>query len=499
MDILLTCDAGTTACKCTAFDASGRAVAQARVDYPTEYPRPGWAQQNADLYADAALRGLKQLAARIDPRSVRAIGMCGQMNGLIPVDDEGNAIYPNIIHSDSRSAPQVALIERAIGANEFYKLTGNRLDCHYTLPKMLWLKQSEPDVFNRMRRVVQSKDYVYSRLTGVSGLTDYSEASLTIALDISAGRWADGLLRALDLDPALMPELRVSHDISGRLSADAARFTGLIEGTPVAIGGGDGACAARGAGITQPGRSYCCIGSSAWVAQLTQAPVFDAQARLFNYFDMDGEHNYTCGTLQCGAAAYDWMRGMLGLDGAQGIADMESLAGAVEPGAGGVLFFPQLMGSRTPDWDPYDRGCLLGLTLFHDRRHVTRAVYEGVAMGLYACSMAMAENGLPVDGLMLTGGGARSGLWPRILAALHNCEVGVHPDPGEATSLGAAIAAGVGAGVYASYADGAGRVHPARSFEADADWVRRYASLYDIYKEVHGRVSPLHIALGALA
>ena len=498
MDILLTCDVGTTACKCTAFDPDGRAIAQARVEYGTDYPQPGWAQQSADDYLGAALQGLKQLAGRIDARCVRAIGMCGQMNGLIPVDGEGTALYPNIIHSDSRSAPQLEQIAREIDPADFYKLTGNRLDCHYTLPKLLWLRQNEPDVYARMRRAVQSKDYVYSHLTGVNGLTDYSDASLTIALDINKGRWAHELLRALGIDSSLMPELRTAHDLSGRLNSEAARFTGLVEGTPVAIGGGDGACAARGAGITEPGKSYCCIGSSAWVAQLTKAPVLDADARLFNYFDMDGEHNYTCGTLQCGAAAYDWMRGLMALDGAQGIADMESMAAQIEPGAGGVLFYPQLMGSRTPDWDPDDRGCLLGITLYHDRRHIARAVYEGVAYGLYACSEAMAQNGLPVNGLMLTGGGARSRLWAEILAALHRCGVSAHPNPGEATSLGAAIAAGVGAGVYSSYAEGAGKVRPAAKYEADEAWSKKYAALYDVYSRVHKSVSPLHKALSGL-
>ena len=495
MDAILTCDIGTTACKCTAFVADGTRLADVRIDYATEYPRPGWAQQSADMFADAALRGLAQLAGSVDPADVRAIGLSGQMNALIPVDAEGNALHPSIIHSDSRSAPQVDEIAAHISPDEFYALTGNRLDCHYTLTKLLWLRRHLPEVYSRMRFAVQSKDYVYSKLTGRVGITDYSDASLTIALDMRRGCWAEELLRELGIDPAIMPRILPSHDVSGRLSAQAARFTGLKAGTPVSVGGGDGACAARGAGLRGLGEAYCTIGSSAWVAQFTAAPVMDAQARVFNYFDLDGSHYYVCGTLQCGAAAYDWARALMGLDGPGGIEAMEGMARQIGPGADGVIFFPELMGSRTPYWDPYNRGCLCGFTLYHDRRHIARAVYEGVAQGLYSCGLAMAENGLPVRSLMLTGGGARSALWPEMLSALYACPVRVHSVPGEATSLGAAIAAGVGAGLYDDYAQGAGVIRSARECVADAGQVDAYRRVYAVFSRVYGQISPIHRAL----
>ena len=495
MDIILTCDVGTTALKCTAFAADGRKLSDVRIEYGTEYPRPGWAQQSADMFADAALRGLRELAGGLDVRDVRVIGLSGQMNALIPVAADGRALYPSIIHSDARSAPQISEVAAHIAPDEFYALTGNRLDCHYTLTKLLWLRQHLPDIYREMRWALQSKDYVYSRLTGRVGITDYSDASLTIALDINRGVWARDMLKELGLNPEVMPRILPSHDVSGRLSADAARFTGLLEGTPVSVGGGDGACAARGAGLKGLGEAYCCIGSSAWVAQFTRAPLLDSQARVFNYFDLDGEHNYVCGTLQCGAAAYDWARALMGLDGPGGIEAMEGMAQEIGPGADGVLFFPELMGSRTPYWDPHNRGCLCGFTLYHDRRHVARAVYEGVAQGLYSCGLAMAENGLPVSSLMLTGGGARSRLWPQMLAALYRCPVDVHSVPGEATSLGAAIAAGVGAGLYRSYAEGAALIRSSARYECDPGLAEAYERVYDVFRRVYGQVRPIHEAL----
>lgn len=495
MDIILVCDIGTTALKGVALSAEGARLASVRIEYPTEYPRPGWAQQSADMFADAAIDALGRLAQQINPADVRAIGLSGQMNALISVDGAGRALYPSIIHSDSRSAPQLDEIAARIAPDEFYALTGNRLDCHYTLPKLLWLRRHEPDAYARMRWAVQSKDYVYSRLTGRVGITDYSDASLTIALDMRRGEWADGLLRELGIDPAIMPRILPSHDVSGRLCAEAARATGLVEGTPVSVGGGDGACAARGAGLKAPGEAHCYIGSSAWVAQLAAQPLMDAKMRVFNYFDLDGRSYYVCGTLQCGAAAYDWARALMGLEGDDGIAAMEAMAREIAPGADGVMYFPELMGSRSPYWDPKNRGCLCGFTLYHDRRHVARAVYEGVAQGLYSCGLPMAEYGIPVRSLMLTGGGARSGLWPGMLSALFRCPVRVHSLPGEATSLGAAIAAGVGAGLYADYAQGASLIRSAGECVASAQEAAAYERVYALFSQLYDRISPIHRAL----
>lgn len=491
MDLLLTCDAGTSGVKCSLFDARGLMQGAVRGDYATHFPKPGWAEQSPEEIADAMVRCIALLTEKVDPARIACVGLSGTMNGCIPTDETGRALHPNIIHSDARAASELPQLARVLAKADFYRLTGNRLDCHYTLPKILWLRAHLPDVYRRTRWWLNTKDYLYARLTGRVGFTDYSDASLTTALDIRAGIWAQPLLRALDLEPEKMPRILAGHDVSGRVSPEIARATGLLAGTPVAIGGGDGACAASGAGVHAAGSGYMCLGSSAWISQLTDAPVLDPQARLFNYLDMDGRSNHLCGTIQCGADALAWAAGNLLDAGADAIERAEALARGVAPGAEGVLFLPTLMGERTPYWDPNTRGCLTGFTLYHNRAHIARAVYEGVAFALYGCAQAMAECRVPVRSLMLTGGGANSGLWPDIFASAFDLPVMVHATPGEATSLGAAIAAGVGVGMFPDYQEAARIVRASRAHEPNPCWQEAYRSIYPLYAQLYARMKPI--------
>ena len=500
-DLILTCDAGTTGCKCTLVNAEGEALFSVRRGYSTNYPRPNWAEQDPDVIVTSMMDGIRELLQQVNAQRIACVGLSGTMNGCIPVDAEGNVLHPNIIHSDARTEKQVRDIARVIAPEDFYRLTGNRLDTHYTLPKILWIKENLPEVYRKTRWWLNTKDYMYGCLTGRFGSTDYSDASLTIALDINRREWAADLLRDLQLEPERMPTLRCGHDIRGRVTRDVYRKTGLLAGTPVAVGGGDGACTARGAGVTTPGSAYCYIGSSAWVSQIMGKPVMDPQQRIFNYLDMDGRSCHVCGTVQCGAAAFDWsLKNLLGGDaeGVMEISRVENMARQMTPGAEGVLFLPTLMGSRTPYWDANTRGCLMGFTLYHDQRHIARAVYEGIAFALNSCAEAMKECGAPLSSMMLTGGGARSGLWPDMLAAIFGLETHVHQAPGETTSLGAAIAAGVGVGMFASY-EKAAEVVRARSVHAvNPQWQEAYRRYYPLYAQIYERIRPINDQIAAL-
>ncbi|MBR1559905.1 MAG: xylulokinase, partial [Clostridia bacterium] len=247
-DLILTCDMGTTGCKCTIFNRKGEALSSVRRDYPTQYPHPNWAEQDPEVVRKAVYDGIRELLQQIGGARIACVGLSGTMDGCIPVDEKGVALYPNIIHSDGRSEAQVDEILKIISFDDFYRMTGNRPDIHYTLPKILWLKEHKPDVYRRARWFLNTKDYLYGSLTGRWGYTDYSDASLTSALDINKRAWANELLKELDLDPDAMPTLLKGHDVRGKITRDVYRQTGLIAGTPVAIGGGDGACATRGAG-----------------------------------------------------------------------------------------------------------------------------------------------------------------------------------------------------------------------------------------------------------
>lgn len=499
-DLILTCDAGTTGCKCTVFNQKGQALSSVRRGYGTDYPQPNWAEQKPDVILSAVFDGIRELLQQVSAKRIACVGLSGTMNGCIPIDADGRALHANIIHSDSRSEDQVDEICQMISPKDFYQLTGNRPDSHNTLPKILWFKEKMPEVYAHARWFLNIKDYVYGHLTGKFGYTDYSDAALTTALDINNRRWANELLSELSIDPERMPKLLVSHDMRGKISRAAYRLTGLIPGTPVAIGGGDGACTARGAGVVEPGSAYCYIGSSAWVSQILDKPLADPKMRMLNYLDLDGESCHVCGTVQCGAAAFDWtLKNLFGGNGkAADISNVENMARQICPGAEGVMFLPTLMGWRTPYWDANTRGCLMGFSLYHDNRHIARAVYEGIAFALNSCAEIMGECGAPMHSMMLTGGGARSGLWPDMLASIFGLTTRVHQAPGETTSLGAAIAAGVGVGMFNGYSEAAAVIE-ARSVHApNPQWQKVYREVYPLYADIYAHIKPLNDRIAAL-
>jgi len=493
-DLLLTLDAGTTGCKCSVFNARGESVSAVRRNYDTLYPQPNWAEQHPDIIWESMLDGIKELLQQVSPQRIAAVGLCGSMNGCIPVDETGMPLHPNIIHSDIRSEPQIATILRHISQEDFILLTGNRADPHNSLSKYLWIKENQPDIYRRTRWFLNIKDYLYGKLTGRFGYTDYSDASLTTALDINKRIWADDLLKDVGLNPAHMPNLLKGHDVRGKITREIYHLTGLIPGTPVTIGGGDAVCTARGAGVANAGNAYTYIGSSAWVSEILDKPGYDPKGRILNFLDLNGEQCHVCGTVQCGAAAFDWcMKNILGSNGKSAdISLVENMARQIPAGAEGVLFLPTLMGWRTPYWDPNTRGCLMGFSLYHDQRHIARAVYEGISFALKCCADVLEECGTPIDTMMLTGGGARSGLWPDILASAYGLTATVHQTPGETTSMGAAMCAGVGIGMFKDYADAAGVVKTRSTHKPNPQWQEAYAKSYPIYADIYDHIRPLN-------
>ena len=499
-DLILTCDAGTSSIKCSVFSAQGEALHTAALPYETAFPQPGWAQQAVEPIVGAMFSCIRTLLEQVSPSRIAVVGLSGTMNGCIPVDEAGRALHDNIIHSDARAAESLDEIRAVISERDFYRLTGNRIDFHATLPKILWLRRHCPDVYAHARYFLNTKDYLYARLTGRADCTDYSDAGLSLALDIRRRDWARDLLRELNLDENRMPRLLCGHDISGRVTAQAASLCGLLEGTPVAIGGGDGACAARGSGLYAPGSAYCCIGSSAWVSQLAEQPVDDPKARLFHYVDLDGRSILCCGTVQCGGDALNWgVRNLLGDQGPlpEALHRVEALARTVSPGAEGVYFLPTLMGERTPYWDPHTRGNLLGFTLYHTPAHIARALYQDVAYALSGCAGILGECGLPVKSLMLVGGGAKSALWADMLASMIGVPARIHAYPASATSMGAAIAAGVGAGLFEGYEQAAGIVRASSVHPVNPAWQAAYRPCQALYAQLYDRLSPLFEQIAA--
>lgn len=488
-DLILTCDAGTTGVKASAFTREGAAFASEVRAYPTIYPHSGWAQQRPDDVLAATADAIRVIVEKAGAARIAALVFTGTMNGCIPVDGAGNALYDNIIHSDVRTEKQAEAIAAAIPLADFYRVTGNRIDVHSGLPKYLWLKENQPGIYDHAEKFVNIKDYLYGRATGRTGCTDRSDASLCSCMDMQTGDWAWDILRELGVDAAKMPALQNSADVSATVCRAFADRTGLPEGLPVAVGGGDGACAAHGARRHKEGSTYMNMGSSAWVSAMSRTPVFDPQARVFNYFDLDPAVYDVCGTVQCGAAAFNWMTANLILPGSDpktwDFAALEKQAESVPAGAEGVFFLPTFMGERTPWWTAQATGALIGMTLYHTTAHVTRAVYEGVMQALSFCGAIMRENGVKIDSLMLIGGSAKSRLYAQLAASMFGVPVRVHVTPHEATSLGAAIAAGVGIGWYPDFAAAADIIRAQSVFEPKPDEAAAYARHAQVYRQLY--------------
>lgn len=490
-DLLLVYDIGTTGLKCVVFSAQGQELLSASATYPTYYPGSGWAEQESQDFWIAAQRATAEIQASGNLRSERiaAIGLSGHMNGCLAVSVSGEALHRELIHADSRSVAERKDIQRIIGPENYYTLTGNRADEHLSLPKILWIRKNLPEVYRKTAFFINSKDYLRYRLTGRLGQTDFSDASLVCAMDIKQRRWSETLLKELDLDPAKFPEIHQSSEICGGLTQEASRALNLPEGIPVVYGGGDAACASRGAGVRDLSSAYAYIGSSAWISTLAPEAVADPQQRTQNFFDLDPRKCNVCGTVQNAGIAVDWVHGLVAENLDYGTMDAE--VAAVAPGAQGVLFAPYLMGERTPYWDANARGSFVGLSLHHTRSNLLRSVYEGVAFALKDVLNVYADLGIQPKSLTLLGGGSKSPVWRSIFADVFALPVAPHSAPTNATSLGAAMAAAVGTGIYDNLDTAAVMAHVLSTEAPSPEGIEAYRRLYPVYRKLYEALRPI--------
>jgi xylulokinase len=500
-------DLGTTGDKVTLFDAAtGRPVATSIEEYPTAYEAPGWAEQDPGDWRRAVLRGTAGVLgqAGADPSDVAAVGFSGMMNGALLLDAAGSPLRSAIIWADQRATTEAEEIRARFGLEAFYSRTGNRPGAGYTAAKLLWVKKHQPEIHMRARWVVQAKDFAAFVLTG-NIATDHSDASNTNLYDIRTRAWAGDLVEALGLDPAKLPPIVPSTSLIGEVTSDAARATGLRAGTPVILGGGDGACATVGAGSVSPGQAYLYIGSSSWLAYTAEQPLFDPEFRTFNLAHLDPRLVFPLGTMQSAGAALDWLERLFRGDGVTPLhGALDDAAAELPPGAGGLLFLPHLIGERSPYWNPLARGAFVGLTLAHGRAHLARAVLEGVAFNLRSILAALStqqgetETSLPFASLPVLGGGARSVVWRRILADVLGVPLRSAELPAAATSLGAAVAAGVGVGLYPGLGVARDLVRLAAAEAPDPGRVRAYDSIYRLWLEAYRASEPFFTPLGRL-
>jgi xylulokinase len=479
-------DLGTGGVRAIAVDLQGQVVAQTTQNYPLLTPHPGWTEQHPSDWVEATLAALRTVAGQLDGQNVLALGLSGQMHGMVPLDGAGQVIRPAILWNDQRTGNAVDEIEAAVPRQELIQRTGNPAITGFQLPKLVWLRSEEPQAYDQVRRILLPKDYLGYVLTG-EAVTEPSDASGIGCLNLASRQWDKDILTALDISLDLFPRVIDSTAVVGRLQSAMAERVGLPEGLPVVAGGGDNAAAAIGLGISERhlGRGSLSIGTSGVIFAPCDQPTPDPEGRVHLFCHADGGYILVGVTLAAGGALR-WYRDTFAPD--LPFTDLMALAEQSQPGSRGVLFLPHLAGERSPYMDPDTRGAWVNLSLAHSQGDLIRAVLEGVAFSLRA-ALEVIQEIAPVNQLLATGGGVRSPLWFHLLADVLGTEL-VDPKAEEGAAYGAAILAMVGVGAYSTLEEAFEMLPEAieavqpQEHAAYKAAFERYAILYEALKAV---------------
>lgn len=448
MAYLLGIDTSTTATKAILVDQNGEVVGVAASEYRYRTPHPRWAEQDADLWWVATCAAIKTVLTDTDiPGSdVVALGMTGQMHGLVLLDDRDQPLRPAILWNDGRSDAECDEIRETIGRQRFIGITGNDALTGFTAPKILWVRNNEPEIFANTRHVLLPKDFVRLRLTGQHA-SDRAGGAGTVLFDLADRDWSAELLTELDLNPDWFPPTFEGTEVTGTISAAAASATGLNEGTPVVAGAGDQAANGVGVGAVSEGIAALSLGTSGVVFVSTDTPQIEPDGRLHAFCHAIPQKWHLMGVMLSAAGSLRWFQDELAPG--ESIEDLVASAADIPAGAEGLLFLPYLSGERTPHPDPLARGAFVGLTVRHTRAHMVRAVLEGVAFGLRDSLDLIRAAGVEVTQVRASGGGTKSTVWRQILADVLDSEL-VSVGTTEGAAYGAAVLAAVGIGWHNS-------------------------------------------------
>ncbi|MCA0295836.1 MAG: xylulokinase [Actinobacteria bacterium] len=445
--MLIAHDLGTSGNKASLHSTDGACLATATASYPTRYAADTTSEQDPHDWWAAVVTTTHELLARTGTPGDRIEGICisGQMMGLVLLDADGVPLRPAMIWSDQRASAEAAELGARFGEDAAYRITGNRIAAPYTLPKLMWVRAHDPAAYERATAICAAKDYVNLRLTGRLA-TDRSDASHTGAYDLATGAWSPGLLDAAGVDAALWPEVLEATDVLGTLTPQAADELGLRAGTRVVTGGGDGPMAAVAAGcVTPDSPGYVCLGTSAWYACTTTAPLLDPERRTFNLGHVVPGLWTPTATTQTGAGSLQWAAQAFG-DAPAEVSELIAAAAGVVAAEEDLFFLPYLIGERTPWWDPAASGVFVGLRMHHRRPHLTRAVLEGVGYSLALCMAPLRAGTAATGAVDVIGGGAASDTWLSLLADIWGVPVRRRSVTSQANSLGAAVTGLVGLG-----------------------------------------------------
>lgn len=498
-------DLGTSGNKASLVSIDGEISRSFTEAYSTECPQPGWAQQDPEKWWKAVCRCNFELLRDIDPSEVAGICLTGQMMCCLPVDESGNPLYPAVIWADGRAFEEANTLRSLIGDDKFYNTVGMRISPNYGLARMMWLKKHEPDIYRATYKFLSPKDYINLRLTG-RYVIDPENAAFWHCFDINTRSWASQLLSQTAIEMDKLPEILDISMVIGTVIPDAAAQCGLLEGTPVIMGPGDGNAATLGAAVLSVGEAYISLGTSSWVSMITGKKNLDTKQRIakINYLETIRDS----GTMQAGGYAYQWVKKLLCQSEAIRAAKentslhtlVDELAATSHAGSEGVLFQPYLMGERAPLWDIRLRGAFIGLTSKTTRADLCRSVMEGVALHLewiYRCILEtnMIEG---TNSIKLIGGGAKSLIWSHIFADVFGTPIELIERPEHAGTLGTAVVGGVGLGLYKDYSILKKFQPVVRVIEPDPEVRSIYRELssilecsIDIMSDIHHRLSSL--------
>lgn len=490
-------DCGTSGTKTVLFDEAGKVIASHTIEYPMYQPKNGYAEQEPADWANAMIETIKAVLGKsgVSKNDVIGVGISGQMHGLVMLDAEGNVLRRSIIWCDQRTEAEVDQMNKLLGREKLIEITANPALTGWTAAKILWVKNNEPEIYDKCRHILLPKDYLRYILTGEFA-TEVSDASGMQLLDVPNRKWSDEVCSALGIDKDMLATVYESCEVTGKVTAKAAALTGLNEGTIVVGGAGDNAAAAIGTGVAEDGKAFTTIGTSGVVFAHTSSIAIDPKGRVHTCCAAVPNTWHVMGVTQGAGLSLKWFRDnfceaeketakYMGVDEYY-LMDKEAMT--VPVGAERLLYLPYLMGERTPHLDPNARGMFFGLSAMHTKKHMLRAVLEGVSYSLRDCVEVFREMNINVSDMMACGGGGSSPLWRSMLADLYNCPVKTVASK-EGPALGVALLALTGAGVYASVPEACKAVISTDKVqEPEAANVPVYESFYQLYREIYPAV-----------
>ncbi|HEX3187990.1 MAG TPA: xylulokinase [Pyrinomonadaceae bacterium] len=492
--MLLGVDVSTTSVKALLVDNNGEIVKSSTSPLTLSNPRPLWSEQNPEDWWQAAVTSITNVVD--DSDDIAAIGLTGQMHGLVLLDEDGEVLRPAILWNDQRCAEECDEIRSRLGKERLIQISGNDALTGFTAPKILWLARREPEVYERARHVLLPKDYLRYKLTHEYAM-DKADGSGTLLFDLEQRDWSSEIVNALGIPAAWLPPTFEGPEITGRVTREAAAATGLKEGTPIVAGGGDQSAQAVGVGAIRPGVFAVTMGTSGVVFAATESALIEAEGRLHAFCHAVPDRWHLMGVMLSAAGSLQWYRDALYPN--VSFEELVSEAANLTAGSDGLLFLPYLCGERTPHPDPLARGAWVGLTNRHTRAHLTRAVLEGVAFGLKDIFSLMQSVGLrEIEQVRVSGGGAKSTVWRQILADVLESEL-VTVNTTEGAAYGAALLAGVAAGVWPDVDVACAQtIRVSDRIIPNAANISRYAEMYRQYQSLYPALRPISHALSAI-